>query len=228
MPSPVRHSLVVVAHPDDETLFFGGLLLSHPRTRWKVICVTDAGADGKTDQRLEEFKKALRTLGVCESEEWHFPDQYEKRLDFNAIAEKLKALPRPRAVYTHGAFGEYGHPHHQDISRAVHDAFEKRAPVWSPAYNAYPEKVIRLRRPVYEKKMKLLTEIYGNETKRFLHLLPATWMEGWVKARAGEVRALHDALRGASPFPDLKTLRTYRGIAPTAEKVGYGKLPRPF
>ena len=33
---------VIVAHPDDETLWAGGTILSHPSNKWFIICLCRA------------------------------------------------------------------------------------------------------------------------------------------------------------------------------------------
>jgi LmbE family N-acetylglucosaminyl deacetylase len=51
---------VVVAHPDDETLWAGGLLLSHPE--WSPFIVTLCR--GEDRDRSARFRKALERLGA--------------------------------------------------------------------------------------------------------------------------------------------------------------------
>ena len=36
--------VVIVAHPDDETLWAGGTLLMHPDCRWTVVTLTGSGS----------------------------------------------------------------------------------------------------------------------------------------------------------------------------------------
>ncbi|MEK7355673.1 MAG: PIG-L family deacetylase, partial [Bdellovibrionota bacterium] len=124
-----------MAQPDDETLFFGGLLQRRRTRRWTVVCVTDANADGQGKKRRKQFEKACRLLGVKKPLWWSFPDRYAERLPVVELIAKLRALPKPHTIYTHGIIGEYGHPHHQDVSYAVHLAFAEHPRVYASAYN---------------------------------------------------------------------------------------------
>ena len=36
---PYRKAAVIVAHPDDETLWAGGTILMHPETKWTIIAL---------------------------------------------------------------------------------------------------------------------------------------------------------------------------------------------
>ena len=50
---------VIVAHPDDETLWTGGVMLMHPETRWTVITLcrkSDPDRSAKFFRALECFR----------------------------------------------------------------------------------------------------------------------------------------------------------------------------
>lgn len=197
-------NLVVTAHPDDETLFMGGLIMSERKRPWKVICVTDGNADGQGAKRKAQFEAACRLLKVRDFEMWTFPDVYEKRLDVDRLTDRLSELSCPPVVYTHGIVGEYGHPHHQDVSWAVHRVFEKQCPVYSVAYNCMPQKTVVLSRAVFARKARILSEIYGSETQRFAHLIPTTFAEGFVKVDGREVQGIYRFLiEGKQPKQNL-------------------------
>lgn len=219
-------NLIVVAHPDDESLYFASLLLArhtlprpHRTRKWKVICVTDANADGHGRKRRAQFEKATKLLGADATEWWGFPDLFHKRLDVEALVACLRAQADVGAVFTHGILGEYGHPHHQDVSLAVHEAFQGRGAarsqplVYSVAYNCYPDFVVELDRKAYAIKTKILAVIYGSETRRFAKLLPATASEGFVRVGLGEVRALH-RLFVDHVLPSAAKLKVYRWFLP--------------
>lgn len=184
--SKQKYALLVVAHPDDESIFFSGLLMNQRSLPWKVICVTDGNADQMGSKRRDQFIKTCKLLKV-KHEHWDFKDVFEIRLNINDIIKRLQTLAQPTIVYTHGILGEYGHPHHQDISFAVHKAFAKKASVYSVAYNSYPEKLIKLTKTQYKTKTKILTNIYQSETLRFLNFLPITPSEGFLVSSFAEV-----------------------------------------
>jgi LmbE family N-acetylglucosaminyl deacetylase len=209
---PKAHNLIVVAHPDDETIFFGGLMQRRRARAWTIVCMTDANADGQGKIRKKQFEKACAKQGVKDAQWWNFPDIYEKRLDTDAIAERLLSLPTPHEVYTHGIIGEYGHPHHQDVSYAVHKAFAKHPRVFSAAYNTFPDISIQLTKKEFAKKADVLTHIYGSETSRFLNLLPATAFEGFLHLDIKEVEAVYDFFARGKPLRS-RDLRAYKWLS---------------
>lgn len=119
--------LIAVAHPDDELLFFGGLIqrLSASGFRIDVACATSHFASSVlTSARRAEFHKSCWTLRT-HATLLGFRDGPEP-LPIAKVATRLQAMQgglRYAAVYTHGVWGEYGHRHHRDVSLAVHHTF---------------------------------------------------------------------------------------------------------
>ncbi|MGE0525612.1 MAG: PIG-L family deacetylase [Bdellovibrionales bacterium] len=221
-----NHNLLLVAHPDDETLFFGGTLQVYRRRPWKVVCVTDGNADGHGEKRRQEFHSACRELQVETSEVWHYPDLFDQRLDVESLTARLRD-EAPDEVFTHGPLGEYGHPHHQDVSLAAHRAFQGRAPIWSVAYNAFAERIYQLSLDAYMRKAEVLSRIYFGETRRFARWLPAHSFEGFLRVELKEVEALHRFLYEGT-LPNVTDLRAFAWFHPYLEEFRRQTLQRPF
>lgn len=220
--------LLIVAHPDDETIFFGGLLLTLKKRSWKVIVATDANADGQGDLRREQFAKACKSLGVKNFEMWDFPDRFEQRLDLERLEARIAAEATPKVVFTHGIIGEYGHPHHQDVSYCVHKVFRQRAPVWSAAYNSFATKSLRLTRKVYEQKAKVLSQIYYSETMRFARVLPMQAHEGFQRTSWAEIEHIYAFLTGKTPSVSPSQLKTYKQFSAYLSEQKKASQQRPF
>lgn len=158
-------ALVVVAHPDDETIFLGGYMLKNPEWDWTVISVTHS----VDSVRGQEFLQACRRLSatpIMLGQE----DIFEKDLDQDLIVRFLKELSQQSfdMVFTHNQGGEYGHPHHIRVHQAVKQVFRKP---YLFGYNSFSDMDIKLNGWELEKKRKILNECYPSQnSKSFMRL----------------------------------------------------------
>ena len=123
---------IVMAHPDDETIWTGGTLLTHKDWRWKLYVVTH----NEDDDRGKELIKAIgqfRNQGVSNLEYEFFevmPDVQEyENLDKTKIYDKLDNLDLSgfNVIFTHNIDGEYGHGNHRILGEYFR---EKQLNVW--------------------------------------------------------------------------------------------------
>lgn len=117
--------LMIVAHPDDESLFGGEALTSSGH--WMVVCVTNAS----NETRRRELAAAMQSIGASYTMLDHADDLHNG--NFSPLLEtQLRALVDAapyELIVTHGPSGEYGHPQH----RAVH-ALVRRLAAGRPLY----------------------------------------------------------------------------------------------
>ena len=120
--------LVVMAHPDDESMGCGGLILRHTRAGVPVhlVCATrgEAGWSGKplgakqedlAQIRTTELEEAGAALAIQGIEVWDYPDGGVAGCDQQEITQRIWeqiTKLRPKAVVGWGPDGVYGHPDH--------------------------------------------------------------------------------------------------------------------
>ncbi|HYL07842.1 MAG TPA: PIG-L deacetylase family protein [Candidatus Udaeobacter sp.] len=141
--------LLVLAHPDDESMGTGGLILRHTRNavRTNLICATygEGGWMGKppgakkedlAEIRAKELEEAASALALGGVELWDYPDggvQGENQQEITQrIWEQITRL-RPRAVVGWGPDGGYGHPDHIAIGACTDAAIESMSEGDRPA-----------------------------------------------------------------------------------------------
>jgi LmbE family N-acetylglucosaminyl deacetylase len=130
--------MVVAAHPDDETLGFGGVLARYASGGVETFLVTatrgqrgryqahrfgdDAhpGGDALGAIRERELRQAAGELGVAHVRVLDYEDQHLDRADPREaavlIAAEIRAA-RPDVVLTFPPDGAYGHPDHIAVSQ---------------------------------------------------------------------------------------------------------------
>lgn len=168
-----RGLLAVHAHPDDESLFTGGVLAQHAAEGIPtavVTCTDGEIAEGTPyaprGTRAKELAQALTVLHAGESDILRYRDSgpagrgpgslCAAPID-TLVAELVTRIRRlrPTAVTTYDAFGVYGHPDHVRVHRAVLAAVEAAAhpqlhPEAGPAWEVHsvwlatvPESLVR-------------------------------------------------------------------------------------
>lgn len=117
----VARLLAIVAHHDDEALYFGGLLSIASRlgARLHIVVVT-APAPGRKDSatRQESFRQVCERLGA-EHTELSQPDD-PRRFMMEAVRQGLLRIAedfRPDIVLTHNADGEPGDVYRKSFQR---------------------------------------------------------------------------------------------------------------
>jgi len=126
--------MAVLAHPDDESLGFGGTLAKYSAEEVETYLVTatrgERGRFFSPDRKAEpvevgrvreaELRAAAAVLGIREVSILGYPDGAVDQIDAGtaiaAIVQHVRRV-RPHVVITFGPDGAYGHPDHIAISQ---------------------------------------------------------------------------------------------------------------
>ena len=129
---------IIVAHPDDETIWAGGTVLAHPDWHWTVISL----CRGSDKDRAPKFNHAVQQLGGVSAigDLDDGPEQVPLSV-FEVQQMVLSLLPETHfdLILTHSPHGEYTrHRRHEEIGTAVAALWEKELikakEVWMFAY----------------------------------------------------------------------------------------------
>ena len=171
-----KNAAVIVAHPDDETLWAGGTILIGTDYNWYIISL----CRGDDPDRSPRFFNSLKVLNA-EGKIGRLDDGPEQNaLDSEIIIKSVLSLIPPLEydiIITHSPNGEYTrHRRHEEIGREVINLWKKKkllsGELWLFAYEdgggEYLPKAIKsanrienLERTVWEKKYQIITEVYN-------------------------------------------------------------------
>jgi LmbE family N-acetylglucosaminyl deacetylase len=167
---------VIVAHPDDETLWAGGLMLMHPEAEWIVATICRKG----DSDRAPKFFKALERYNAAGFMA-DLDDGSEQTPLNGADVRKaiLELLPSHNfdLIITHNPSGEYTrHLRHEETANAVLDLWKSdkvsAGNLWIFAYEDGNRKylpraidgadlLIDLNEDIWKVKYDIITGVYG-------------------------------------------------------------------
>lgn len=142
---------VVACHPDDESLFFAGIVLSNPQIDWSIFCCTIPRAD---PIRASKFASACRALGasgfVLPTIE---PDASKPLTHLHDLD-----LDEFEIVVTHNDVGEYGHVQHVSVHDYVKSKWRDKIVTgdYGKVLAGYSVYQYRLDGTFYERKLEAL------------------------------------------------------------------------
>ena len=174
--APVQKAAVIVAHPDDETLWSGGMILTHPNYQWFITALSRQSDPDRSQKFLQALQSYAATGAIADLD-----DGVEQTpLLNNEVQETILGL-MPDFYYdlilTHAPDGEYTtHRRHKEVSKAVIDLWLagkiSSKELWLFAYNddlgqhlpkpietahhfeTYPEAIL-------QEKYRIITDVYG-------------------------------------------------------------------
>lgn len=184
--------LMVVAHPDDETLWGGAHLTEGG---WFVVCLTN----GYNEVRKNEFYEVIKEFG-CEGMILSYPDLLANgqrstwTTECTSIVKDLNTVLKYKhwgMVATHNPNGEYGHIHHKMTSKLVTEEFYKtywgtnlyyfgnwysarRLPIMEDSLRKVPEAAL-------EKKLEAL-KLYTSQKGAVASNIHMAEYENWIRA----------------------------------------------
>jgi LmbE family N-acetylglucosaminyl deacetylase len=177
-----RTIAVIVAHPDDETLWTGGTILMHPFWDWFIVSLCRANDPDRSPKfhRVLEILKAKGEMGDLDDG----PEQ--NPIDENLLKTAVLGLLPERhfdLLITHDPVGEYTrHLRHEETSRAVIElwydkkihAQELRTFAYEDGGKSYFPEPIKdadifheLPKDIWKKKYQIITETYGFDKHSF-------------------------------------------------------------
>lgn len=172
----IKTVALIIAHPDDETLWAGGTILSHPSWKCFIVCLCRSS----DKDRAPKFYKTLEIL-KSEGIMGDLDDGPQQNPLKETEVEKsiLNLLPQKHydLIITHNPSGEYTkHLRHEEISKAVITLWNEEkidaSELWTFAYEDgnkayYPRAIEKasffhvLTDPIWLRKYSLITDVYG-------------------------------------------------------------------
>jgi LmbE family N-acetylglucosaminyl deacetylase len=174
--STYNNCAVIVAHPDDETLWAGGLMLMYPNVKWTVITLcrkSDPDRAPKFFKALEKYKAVGFMADLDDGPE-------QTPLDSDQVKQTIKLLLNDKnydIIITHNTSGEYTrHLRHEETAQALMELWKadklNTGQLWTFAYEDGNRKylpraiknadlLVGLNEEIWRKKHDIITGIYG-------------------------------------------------------------------
>jgi len=183
------NALVIVSHPDDETIWMGGTILNHPDWNWTIISLC---RKNDTD-RAPKFQRVCKALNHYSTPIISdLDDENLQPLSIVEVKRKILYLTPKKiydVIYTHGKNGEYGQIRHKETQDAVVQLVDEkyidcgelkffsyikstlRPPVNPELYihvaNPIANEYIKISSEIFKRKQSLVKDMYGFDERGF-------------------------------------------------------------
>ena len=133
-------AMLVIAHPDDEAMFFIPTLQNlreQGNVQLAVLCLSSGNADGLGKVREKELIESCKHLGINSEhvnivDDKHLQDGFDEVWPRELIAKKIREMDsslfnRVRVLLTFDDYGVSGHPNHISVYHGVKYFLEEQS-----------------------------------------------------------------------------------------------------
>ncbi|MEM3074878.1 MAG: PIG-L family deacetylase [Candidatus Pacearchaeota archaeon] len=171
-----KRALCIVAHPDDETIWMGGMILKNLELKWTIFSLCR-----KSDKDREpKFKKVCENYRakpiIC-----NLDDELLKPIEIKKITNLINnkiTIKNYDYIFTHGKNGEYGHIRHKEIHKAVKMLVKNNKLKCKKLYffsyipgNEIAPHNYKLKIPIADKNSDLVIKLNENEYKTKVNII---------------------------------------------------------
>lgn len=202
----IKTVALIVAHPDDETLWAGGTILNHPSWKCFIVCLC-RGSDKERAPKFFETLKILDAGGIMgDLDDGPEQDPLDNDVLEKTIMNLLPSTPFD-LIITHHSTGEYTkHRRQEETNKAVlslwHNGKIKANELWTFAYEDGHEKYLpkaikhanyfqKLPEEIWVKKYKIITETYGFDKNSWEAKTTPTSEAFWLLKTAMRLKKNH-------------------------------------
>lgn len=169
---------MIVAHPDDETLWAGGTILNHSLWDWFIACLCRS-SDLERATKFHQALQVLHSKGIMGDLDDGPHQKPLEEAEVESVIMKLLPQQHYNLIITHDLSGEYTrHLRHEEVSKAVIRLWQSGQiyadELWTFAYEdgnkeyfpiAIEKATIfrKLTQNIWLRKQRIITEIYGFE-----------------------------------------------------------------
>ena len=169
--------LVIVAHPDDETIWMGNTLLKNSN-KWDTTILSLCRRDDS--DRAPKFAKICKIYNA----RGFMSDLEDEKLNKIPLDEAMRRIKKFSGkydiIFTHNKNGEYGHIRHKDVHKAVNRmlqdkllsckelvyfSYEKKGKYAYPKKNS--DRFINFNKTFLKRKKQLIRDVYGFSKNSF-------------------------------------------------------------
>jgi hypothetical protein len=177
-----KTAAVIVAHPDDETLWSGGTIMMNPQINWTILSLTRKSDHDRAPKFFNTMKK-LNAVGFMADLD---DEPSQKPLSTDIIQLEITFILDVHSydiIITHHPLGEYTkHLRHEEISLAVSHLIQNKIfkckkfltfayfdneKEFLPKPRADADIIINLPEAIIIKKKEIITEVYGFSMNSF-------------------------------------------------------------